>query len=108
MSEPILVLGMHRSGTSSVAGALTKLGGGTPHTPMPPNDSNVRGFFESTPIVNFNDELLASAGSSWDDWRGFNSAWFHSIEAETFRRRAADLFRSEFDGSSLPVFKDPR
>lgn len=27
MSDVVLVLGMHRSGTSAVAGALTKLGG---------------------------------------------------------------------------------
>jgi len=108
MSEPILVLGMHRSGTSAVAGVLSKLGGRAPKNLMPAAPWNERGFFESTPMMALNDELLASAGSSWDDWRRFTLSWFDSGEAVAFRRRAKDLFESEFEGSSLPVLKDPR
>src|SRR5579883_2514317 len=108
MSEPILILGMHRSGTSSVAGVLTKLGGRAPRSLMQANETNARGFFESTAVMAFNDELLASAGSSWNDWRRFNPGWFDSAEAASFRRRAIELLDAEFGEASLPVLKDPR
>jgi hypothetical protein len=42
-----LVLGIHRSGTSSVAGALVRLGGNAPLHLMPPQPENERGFWES-------------------------------------------------------------
>src|SRR5579872_6300682 len=102
MPEPMLVLGMHRSGTSSVAGVLTRLGGRAPRSLMPANETNARGFFESTAVMAFDDELLASTGSSLDDWRRFNPAWFDSAEAAAFRRRAGDLFDAEFGEASLP------
>ncbi|MGD1037209.1 MAG: hypothetical protein ABR878_08425 [Roseiarcus sp.] len=108
MSDVVMVLGMHRSGTSAVAGALTKLGGGLPKHLMAANPSNARGFFESVAFMNFHDELLESAGSNWRDWRLFNPGWDRSPVAVDFRRRAKDLFMEEFNGSALPVLKDPR
>jgi hypothetical protein len=108
MPEPIIVLGMHRSGTSAVTGVLTELGGSAPNNLMLPHIANERGFFESVPIMRFNDELLASAGSSWDDWRKFNGSWYKSPAASSFKRRATTLFQCEFGDADLPVLKDPR
>ena len=58
--------------------------------------------------MTFHDELLASAGSSWTDWRQFNPAWYQSPTAAAFRKRAKNLFKEEFDGEPLAVLKDPR
>ena len=103
----IVVLGMHRSGTSAVAGTLMKLCGGTPkHFMVGP--SNPRGFFESLELMRFHDELLASAGSSWQDWRLFNPEWYRSPVVAEYKQRAEDLFGAEFGGSALAVLKDPR
>ena len=44
----VLVLGMHRSGTSSLAGALIRLGGAAPLNLMPPHETNPTGFWESS------------------------------------------------------------
>jgi hypothetical protein len=99
---------MHRSGTSAAAGVFSKVGGSAPKTLMPAHQMNERGFFESSAVMDFHEELLASAGSSWDDWRKFAPAWYASQEAETFRRRGQALFESEFGESNLPVLKDPR
>ena len=107
-TDVILVLGMHRSGTSAVAGALTMLGGGKPKTMMPANATNANGFFESNAFMHFHDELLGSAGTSWSDWRPFNPEWRASAVAADFRRRAKSLFDEEFAHFPLPVFKDPR
>ena len=108
MTEILVVLGMHRSGTSSVAGVLTKLGGRAPKTSMAASFANERGFFESQLLMSFHDELLGSAGTSWVDWRPFNPNWHQTTIAENFRRRAKDLFTSEFEEAPLPVLKDPR
>jgi hypothetical protein len=108
MRNVILVLGMHRSGTSAAAGFMVKLGGAQPKTLLPADDGNERGYFESQALMTFHDELLASAGSSWSDWRQFNPAWYQSPTATTFRKRAKQLFKEEFDGEPLAVLKDPR
>jgi hypothetical protein len=106
--QALVVLGMHRSGTSSVAGVLARLGAAAPATLIPGDAANPRGYFESAPITLFDDDLLESAGSTWDDWRKFNESWYRSPAFESFRGRAAALFRSEFDGAYLAVLKDPR
>jgi hypothetical protein len=108
MRNVILVLGMHRSGTSAAAGSLVKLGGAQPKTLMPAEDGNERGYFESQALRTFHDELLASAGSDWTDWRQFNPAWYQSPTATAFQKRAKQLFKEEFDGEPLVVLKDPR
>ncbi len=105
----LLVLGMHRSGTSALAGTLIKLGGCAPATLMlaHPKD-NERGYWESQTVANLNDEILASAGTSWDDWHAFDSGWYRGAAAAGFRARAADLLVREFANAALPVVKDPR
>ena len=66
MTPPTLVvLGMHRSGTSSVTGALTLAGATPPLTLMPPKPDNPTGFWESERVAAFNDGLLARMGAEW-------------------------------------------
>lgn len=104
----ILVLGMHRSGTSALSGLLTKLGCKAPVHEMPSSKGNPKGFFESTDIRDFNDELFESAGSSWDDFSHFPEAWLKSPSAEEFLDRAVALLQQEFGDARLFVLKDPR
>jgi hypothetical protein len=99
---------MHRSGTSAVSGALTKLGCGSPKTLMAAGGDNPKGYFESAAMADFHNALLESAGSHWSDWRPFNPAWRRSSVAAEFLRRAKALFVAEFDNLPLPVLKDPR
>jgi hypothetical protein len=108
MTLVLIVLGMHRSGTSAIAGVLTKLGGSAPKTLYPGDFGNERGYFESAPIMAFHDELLASAGTHWCDWRAFNPAWYGSPLCETYKDRAKTLFEDEFGDAALATFKDPR
>jgi hypothetical protein len=107
MAEVTIVLGMHRSGTSAVAGVLTKLGGAAPGTLFPPDSGNARGYFESIHFMQLHDELLASAGSCWHDWRKFNPAWHRSPTADAFKQRAKQIFEAEFGNATLPILKDP-
>ena len=70
----VLVLGMHRSGTSALSHAVHLLGAGAPATLMPPGPDNPRGFWESAVVASLNDEILAAGGSGWADWQRFEPA----------------------------------
>ena len=104
----VLVLGMHRSGTSSLAGAMVRLGVMPPLNLIPPNDENPKGFWESTVIVGLNDEILAAGGSHWEDWRPFDPGSIDPAVAYTLKTRARSALIREFGEASLAVVKDPR
>ncbi|WP_370225105.1 hypothetical protein [Pararhodobacter marinus] len=104
----VLVLGMHRSGTSALAGVLSKLGCDLPKAIMEPSQANAKGFFESTAVRDLNEEILASAGTSWDDFLAVNPHWTDSPVAASYFARAVELVRTDFGDSPLIVLKDPR
>ena len=104
----VLVAGMHRSGTSALTRVLNIVGCDPPRTLMRPQRDNVTGFWESQSVMEFNQEILASAGSSWDDWRPFDRDWYTSPVVGEFRERVQTLLQEEYDGSRLFVLKDPR
>ena len=61
---PVVVLGMHRSGTSCVAGMLVAHGFIPPGTVVR-NWDNARGHFEATAVVRLNEAVLAHSGGHW-------------------------------------------
>lgn len=61
---PVLVLGMHRSGTSCVAGMLAAHGV-VPAGSVVRNWDNARGHFEATAVVRLNEAVLAYNGGHW-------------------------------------------
>jgi hypothetical protein len=99
---------MHRSGTSALAGVACTLGAAAPNNLLPANFANPSGYWESSPLVQATDDLLASAGSSWDDWRRLDPQWYGSDEAPRFRDRFQNIVKSEYDEKPLFVVKDPR
>jgi hypothetical protein len=56
----VMILGMHRSGTSALAGVLSKLGCKIPASPMPACKSNAKEFFEFAKASDLNDEMMTS------------------------------------------------
>ena len=104
----VLVAGMHRSGTSALTRLLVGLGCDAPRTRMQADPHNALGYWESSVIVDLNDAVLASAGSSWDDSGPFNSDWHASPAAAPYRERALGALEREFGDSPLFVLKDPR
>jgi len=104
----VVVLGMHRSGTSSAAGALVRLGAAAPQHLIAPNADNERGFWESRVIVDVNDAILAAGGSDWKDWRKFSLEKIDAVAAGALRARAKAALAEEFGDVGLAVVKDPR
>jgi hypothetical protein len=104
----IIVLGVHRSGTSALTRVISLLGADLPKNLEPPNPSNEAGHWESHDLMVIHDEILSSGGSKWDDWRVFNPDWYQSPTAGRFKMRILELLRKDFDNSQLFVIKDPR
>ena len=104
----MLVLGMHRSGTSALSRVLSLLGCDLPKTLMEGREDNETGHWESDALCSVNDEILASAGSNWFDWLPFNPGWYDSPKMEDYKDRALAVLEEEFGASRLLVLKDPR
>ncbi len=64
----IVVLGMHRSGTSAITGLLHEMGAyvGASEELLQPMGCNPEGFWERQDVAAVNDALLASFNASWD------------------------------------------
>ena len=63
----VLVLAMHRSGTSVLARAISLLGVSLPSDLPAPGPDNPEGYWESVGLQRINDRLLQAAGSAWLD-----------------------------------------
>ncbi|KAB2930666.1 MAG: glycosyltransferase [Candidatus Contendobacter sp.] len=106
--QAILVLGMHRSGTSALTRVINLLGFGLPRALIPPSQYNERGFWETQVLADFHDRVLESAGSYWHDWSKFNSDWHGSPVSSPFREELKRIIDSEFGMNDAFVIKDPR
>ncbi len=106
----VCVLGMHRSGTSLVAGLLRHLGIdlGPEDEFLPPDSNNQSGYFELAELVHLNDEILAHYGGSWSEIPALPRGWEGSDELAQIRDRARRLLIRRFGSSPQWGWKDPR
>jgi hypothetical protein len=106
----IVVLGMHRSGTSLVTGILHQLGGrlcqesdllsGSEH-------GQLVNYGESRSIVLFNESLLRAFGGDWAVPPTLESGWWASSQVGELARAAAGVFTRTHPQSGW-LCKDPR
>lgn len=106
--QAIIVLGMHRSGTSALAGALGLLGARLPARQLPPQPDNPKGYFESEQITHIHERLLAAAGTTWFAIDRIPDKWFGSEQAAPFVEELVAAVQAEFGDAALFVVKDPR
>ena len=106
--QAALVLGMHRSGTSAVAGALRLLGADPPATMLPPAPDNPSGFFEAFGAVGVNDWILRAGGAAWYDCLGFSGDQLEPQQRAIALALINLCLIGEFRNASLLLLKDPR
>ncbi|NNM87770.1 MAG: glycosyltransferase [Phycisphaerae bacterium] len=108
MKTIIVVLGMHRSGTSSLAGVLNLLGIRAGDNCIPGDSSNPKGYFEDKVIHHVNSRLMVAMGANWDTL-GLNRAGFpDETTFEAIFADACELIRSRLEMTDIWFFKDPR
>ena len=105
----VLVLGMHRSGTSALAGAFESMGFevGPNDDVMPADIGNPEGYFELLSIVRANDDLLSHFGGRWDSPPDFLPDWTNDEAAIEFVDTARGMIRELFESNHY-LLKDPR
>jgi GT2 family glycosyltransferase len=104
----LMILGMHRSGTSVLAGTCRLLGADLGDRMMAAGNDNVMGFWEHDDVVRIHDELLERLGYAWDDVRALPEKWWTYEVIQPQRRALLDVLKRDFAGSNLACVKDPR
>lgn len=107
LSKAVIVIGMHRSGTSALSGELAQFGVFMgKHLFKAQAGVNDKGFWENSRLVELNEELLDHQVSSWDNPLGTLKS--QSPVEEDYYKMATDLIDSEYASSKVWGMKDPR
>jgi hypothetical protein len=107
-SRGIVVLGMHRSGTSALSGILQLLGFDLGADLMGPNEFNPTGYWENQQFVRLNERVLSHLGTSWSDVFMLPFRLDRTNLREVFSGEAKSLLEKAFSGKRPWVLKDPR
>lgn len=108
----VVVTGSGRSGTSTVAGTLKRLGLYVPQPEQPADETNPRGFYEPVWVVDFHKRLLNSIPARTNDARPRAAEQIREVAArpevrEELRTWLAEQAAIVGPGGQLAV-KDPR
>jgi len=105
----IVVLGMHRSGTSALARGLLALGVDLGNHLMPAIEGdNEKGFWEDLDVNGFNIELMDQLGVAWDSLQLLGASEFERDDLTHLRTRALELLRTKIRDAPVFGIKDPR
>ena len=108
-SGRIIVLGMHRSGTSCVSNLLTRLGAyfGPGSASIGSAKENPKGFWERRDIRNLCDGILFGCGCDWWNIADFSEDRVPGVVRAEAASRVAD-FLAEAEASQPWFIKEPR
>jgi len=109
LGHGVVVLGMHRSGTSAVTGMIDALGlpACRPEDRMPARRWNARGNYESRSLSLFDERLLNDLGGAWWAPPDLHHGWADDSRLVGMRTEAARLFAAAHPFENW-VWKDPR
>ncbi|MEW9571394.1 glycosyltransferase [Rhodanobacter sp. Si-c] len=104
----LLVIGMHRSGTSALTRLINLHGVALGPDLLEAAFDNEAGFWENRKVVEFHECVLAALGSSWDDPRELRAGWLEQMQATGLCDELAALIVAEFGDAPIWAVKDPR
>jgi hypothetical protein len=106
----IAILGMHRSGTSTVARAVNLLGVplGRREEMMPATPDNSEGYWEHLGINTLQIRLLTALQRGWGTAEPLPENWQQSPVVPPFKTELKKIVAAEFAGEKLWGWKDPR
>jgi len=110
--QPILICGMHRSGTSLIAQMLFDCGLylGEEFTLMKAHtEDNPTGYWEYNEIVKFSEGLITKLQGSWSNPNPFqNPSWLQNINLKEEQQLAVNILSPIMKPSRIWGWKDPR
>ncbi|MBU4566200.1 MAG: hypothetical protein KMY53_05220 [Desulfarculus sp.] len=104
----ILVLGMHRSGTSALTRVINLLGATLSPNLLPQAPDNQRGFWESVGVRDANEAVLEALGSAWYDFAPLPAEAAESPGLAEPLENLARVLDRDLPQEGLAVLKDPR
>jgi hypothetical protein len=108
---PLIVAGMHRSGTSLLASMLVEAGVDLGTDLLGPDHQNRRGYFEDRPFVEFDRRVLAAAcpagDPGWPDWGWTESESLDPVVIDGYAAEGRSLLDSRAHDGGWG-WKDPR
>lgn len=108
MTRGVLVLGMHRSGTSAVAGLLRLLGLDLLADDVLPADrANPKGYWESSSLLELNDRILDALGYEWTRPPAAGPTWDEDPALLELAATLRPALPERFERGGW-VWKDPR
>ncbi len=109
-SRAICILGMHRSGTSTVARAVNLLGVslGEPEKMMPASPENPEGYWEHLEIYRFQKRLMAQLQRNWDTLEPLPSGWHQAESLRPFKNELSGIIADNFSRHALWAWKEPQ
>src|SRR5947208_4315093 len=104
----VVVLGMHRSGTSALTGLLRLLGlwAGEEDDFPPPDDHNQAGYWEHQGVWSVDEAILRRLGASWSRVADLDLSRLGKGSRARFEERAREIVR-DLDRHGPWVVKDP-
>jgi len=106
--QAIVILGMHRSGTSATAGICCLLGAAAPAGMMEAAFDNPTGFWESFPVSALNERILRTADANWYNSFAFDPAVIDAASRAELVGYCEAVLAAEFGDTPAFVMKDPR
>lgn len=105
----LMVLGMHRSGTSALTRGLEVLGAELGQSLMPAaKDNNDKGFFEDIDFHALNSRLLAHLGSAWDRLGTLPAEYLQQPELAALLDEAERVLAEKLAQVQCLAIKDPQ
>src|SRR5690242_1654187 len=107
--EPIIVLGVFRSGTSCLSTCLNKLGVylGAEEDFYPPNENNLGGYYEIRQLQELNLRGYAVYGMNFYQAASLPIDWKLVPGSKTFMQEVRALVQSKFSRQTLWGWKEP-
>jgi len=106
----IIVLGMHRSGTSAVARLLNLMGAyfAPSGLAMPATEYNEKGYWERMDVFGVHEEMFHALGIGWDRIGRFDAQWLAEPEFVAKFQPRIDRILLDLDAQRPWFVKDPR
>ncbi|TFE72014.1 hypothetical protein A7K72_09550 [Candidatus Methylacidiphilum fumarolicum] len=107
MPQTVIVIGMHRSGSSALMRALNYLGVELGEELLEARPDNPRGFWEDKELLEINELLLKACGLRWDSCQ-YPKVDVSQPEVSRLWERAIERFRGKLSRGENFGMKDPR
>ena len=106
----VVILGMHRSGTSLIANFMHAIGVDIGHDRAPADEWNAAGYWESETIFQFHEKILEQLNCTWENPPlHLPVNWQHDSNIQQLKIGLLEFVRSECERTDkLWGFKDPR